>query len=320
MEQKKYLISDAAKQVQVESHVLRYWEEELELPVQRNKLGHRYYTTEDVNRLKRIKAMKEQGFQLKAIRTALKREIEAEAKKAAKAESQADGKVQGTTGEKPPETMGEFMVRNAETTEEMPMGEPEKTEAQANILAGGEKWMKTQESAAGKKQSHITATAKPAQATAKQKMRTASKQIAQTMEKQKTQTAVGAEAPAPEGKEAMEGTSVSQLPTTEGIVEASGEITVQASEQDKADKVLRLQMLLKNMMREAVQEGNEEFCNNIRESVLKELDYQFRLQEEREEVRETDRCKREEAHYRQIDELLRDKSTKKEKRKKHSFF
>lgn len=67
----KLLISDAAKQVQVESHVLRYWEEELHLPIQRNKQGHRYYTVEDVNRFQQIKRMKEQGFQLKAIRNAL---------------------------------------------------------------------------------------------------------------------------------------------------------------------------------------------------------------------------------------------------------
>ena len=36
MEQTHYLISDAAKLVEVESHVLRYWEEELEIPIKRN--------------------------------------------------------------------------------------------------------------------------------------------------------------------------------------------------------------------------------------------------------------------------------------------
>lgn len=62
------LISDAAKQVKVESHVLRYWEEELHLPIKRNELGHRYYTKEDVERFKEIKSMKERGLQLKAIK------------------------------------------------------------------------------------------------------------------------------------------------------------------------------------------------------------------------------------------------------------
>ena len=66
------MISDAAKEVQVESHVLRYWEEELHLPIHRNELGHRYYTEEDVEKFKQIKSMKERGLQLKAIKMILK--------------------------------------------------------------------------------------------------------------------------------------------------------------------------------------------------------------------------------------------------------
>lgn len=66
------LISDAAKEVNVENHVLRYWEEELHLPIKRNELGHRYYTQEDVERFKQIKGMKERGLQLKAIKMVLK--------------------------------------------------------------------------------------------------------------------------------------------------------------------------------------------------------------------------------------------------------
>ena len=68
----KYLISDAAKMVQVESHVLRYWEEELGLPIQRNELGHRFYTQEDVDRFRKIKNLKERGLQLRAIKMILK--------------------------------------------------------------------------------------------------------------------------------------------------------------------------------------------------------------------------------------------------------
>ena len=65
-------ISDAAKEVKVESHVLRYWEDELHLPIKRNELGHRYYTEEDVERFKQIKGLKERGLQLKAIKMILK--------------------------------------------------------------------------------------------------------------------------------------------------------------------------------------------------------------------------------------------------------
>lgn len=39
MEEKHYMISDAAKMVDVESHVLRYWEEELKIDIPRNEWG-----------------------------------------------------------------------------------------------------------------------------------------------------------------------------------------------------------------------------------------------------------------------------------------
>ena len=65
---KRYMISDASKHVNVESHVLRYWEEELGLSISRNELGHRYYTEDNIKLFKNIKMLKEQGFQLKAIK------------------------------------------------------------------------------------------------------------------------------------------------------------------------------------------------------------------------------------------------------------
>lgn len=68
MEEVHYLISDASRQVQVETHVLRYWEEELGLLIPRNELGHRYYTEVHIRLFRQIKKLKEQGYQLKAIR------------------------------------------------------------------------------------------------------------------------------------------------------------------------------------------------------------------------------------------------------------
>ena len=65
-------ISEAAKEIQVESHVLRYWEEELKLPIRRNDLGHRYYTAEDVERFRQIKDLKERGLQLRTIKMLMK--------------------------------------------------------------------------------------------------------------------------------------------------------------------------------------------------------------------------------------------------------
>ena len=71
MTQEIYSIKEAAKQVHVESHVLRYWEEELGLTIARNDQGHRYYTKDDVALLDRIRNWKGQGLQLKAIRLML---------------------------------------------------------------------------------------------------------------------------------------------------------------------------------------------------------------------------------------------------------
>ena len=71
MEKVRYMISDAASMAGVETHVLRYWEEELDLTIPRNEMGHRYYTSENIKEFKRIKELKEQGYQLKAIRTIL---------------------------------------------------------------------------------------------------------------------------------------------------------------------------------------------------------------------------------------------------------
>ncbi|MEG0370010.1 MAG: MerR family transcriptional regulator [Hungatella sp.] len=66
-----YLISDASKKVDVESHVLRYWEDELALDIPRNDLGHRYYTEVHIRLFHQIKDLKEKGYQLKAIKSAL---------------------------------------------------------------------------------------------------------------------------------------------------------------------------------------------------------------------------------------------------------
>jgi DNA-binding transcriptional MerR regulator len=174
------LISDAAKEVKVESHVLRYWEEELHLPIKRNELGHRYYTKEDVERFKQIKNMKERGLQLKAIKMILK-----------------DGKL------------------------DVLPSEEEETKAL------------------------------------------------------RESTDVGAGEPVQETRE---------------------------------EKARRLQWILQQLIRQTMQENNAELVREIRESILKEMDYQFRMQEERDEERIKLAEERTEAYYRKVDELLRTKS------------
>ncbi len=64
-----YMISEAAKRVSVETHVLRYWEEELNLTIGRTEMGHRYYTEEDLQLFHCIKELKEQGMLLKDLKS-----------------------------------------------------------------------------------------------------------------------------------------------------------------------------------------------------------------------------------------------------------
>ncbi len=194
------LISDAAKEVRVESHVLRYWEEELHLPIKRNELGHRYYTEEDVERFKQIKGMKERGLQLKAIKMILK-----------------DGKLDVL----PPDAPGECGIEGGV-----------ETDGQETEQAGG--------------------------------------------------------------------LAIDIVPNRSRAPEA-----VQESREDKSR---RLQWLLQQLIRQTLQENNQNLTREIRESVVKELDYQFRMQEEREEARDRMLAERDEEHYKRMDELLRKKS------------
>lgn len=194
------LISDAAKEVEVESHVLRYWEEELELPIKRNELGHRYYTEEDVQRFRQIKHLKERGLQLKAIKMIMK-----------------DGKLDVIGG-------SAYIVPEKGTDE----GE-EHSGMNIEILECRDR--------------------------------------SDMMEK-----------------------------------------TVDLGELTREEKAKRLQWIIQQMMQEAVKQNNQTLCKEIKESVIKELDYQFRMQEEREEERDKELVKRGEEYYHRMDELLRKKA------------
>lgn len=71
MKEEYYLIKEAASMVGVETHVLRYWEEELKMDIHRNEMGHRYYTRKDIEVLSKVRDLKDKGIQLKAIRNYL---------------------------------------------------------------------------------------------------------------------------------------------------------------------------------------------------------------------------------------------------------
>ena len=64
MQETIYSVSEAVGILELQSHVLRYWEEEMKLPIKRNELGHRYYTRWDIQVFLSIKELKkrEQDF------------------------------------------------------------------------------------------------------------------------------------------------------------------------------------------------------------------------------------------------------------------
>ncbi len=168
--EKQYKISEMTKLINVEAHVLRYWEEELQLPIKRNELGHRYYTEDDRELFLRVKQLKEKGIQLKGIRNIL----------------------------------------------DIPQEES------------------------------VVHTSLP-----------------QIMEK----------------------------PTL-------------SFADNKEEKSYRLQMLLKGLIQEAVEESNEKLAEDIKECLVKELDYQFRVASEEEEQHRKAYMKQQEEYFRQLDEMI----------------
>lgn len=94
------MIKDAAKNLGVESHVLRYWEEELGIDVKRNSMGHRYYDDRDIKMFQEVKDLRDRGFSLKDIKDGIekqkqriKQERGEERHQQDLDESQMDGKV-----------------------------------------------------------------------------------------------------------------------------------------------------------------------------------------------------------------------------------
>jgi len=70
------MIKDAAKKLQVESHVLRYWEEELNLEIKRNSMGHRFYDERDIKMFQEVKELRDRGFSLKDIKDGIEKQKE----------------------------------------------------------------------------------------------------------------------------------------------------------------------------------------------------------------------------------------------------
>ncbi len=203
MTEMMYGIKEAAKELHVEAHALRFWEEELGLTIERNAQGRRIYSAKDIQCFKEIQKKKEEGYQLKDIKLLLHK--------------------------------GEEVLK--ESTEL-----PSEEIGSARIIVYNPK-----------------------------------------------------------------GSSSAEV------------ISKEAADMDRSEKSKRLQELLKQFISDSIRESNAEFMQIMKEGLLKELDYQFRLQEEREAERERARIEMEDAHFKNLDEHLRS-AVEKGKRRRMLFF
>ena len=269
MVKEKYLINEAAKEVHVESHVLRYWEEELALPTKRNEQGHRIYTQEDIDRFIAIKDLKDQGLQLRAVKTILD-QIHSD-----------DGGEEDMRADNP--------FAQKQLTKISKIGEAKMAAVKNSEDA---KWNER----FGKR--HETAGA-----------------VSDAEEKKDTLSGECR----PDQKNMIEIKEMRSLDTRDNRLPEAGQA-----------QTLRLQYLFQKLIKDAVAANNQEMADqlveriteNVKGDLCKELDYQFRLMEERDEERVAGRHaledQRNEEYYQRIDELLRQYSGKTSKRKERN--
>ena len=269
MVKEKYLINEAAKEVHVESHVLRYWEEELALPIKRNEQGHRIYTQEDIDRFIAIKDLKDQGLQLRAVKTILD-QIHSD-----------DGGEEDMRADNP--------FAQKQLTKISKIGEAKMAAVKNSEDA---KWNER----FGKR--HETAGA-----------------VSDAEEKKDTLSGECR----PDQKNMIEIKEMRSLDTRDTRLPEAGQA-----------QTLRLQYLFQKLIKDAVAANNQEMADqlveriteNVKGDLCKELDYQFRLMEERDEERVAGRHaledQRNEEYYQRIDELLRQYSGKTSKRKERN--
>ncbi len=73
MKNKFYYIRDASKLLDIQPHILRYWEKQLNLKIMRDRKGNRIYTDKDIEMLKNIRRLiYNNGLKIKGVKKKLK--------------------------------------------------------------------------------------------------------------------------------------------------------------------------------------------------------------------------------------------------------
>lgn len=250
MSETRYIISDAAKMIDVEPHVLRYWEEELGMEIPRNEMGHRYYTDREVRLFTMVRDLKDKGFQLKAIKMVLS---------ALSDENSENGRAERniTDGELKEERKGIISladVRKSYDQEPNVSGKKSIPDEKQSIYKDDADEMIRADQSAADPQEGIRQNERP-----NSEIQESTCKYLPSEEKDKTPVTVTAE-----------------------------------------DKMKHFKYMMDGIMMQALRRNNQtleaDLVNNISDKVIKEMDYLFRMQEEKEEER-----------YRNIDELIRKK-------------
>ena len=71
MKEKRRMISEAARQLGLETYNLRTWEEEFSLVIPRNEKGYRYYGEKEIHTFEQIRDLKNQGLDSEEIKQKL---------------------------------------------------------------------------------------------------------------------------------------------------------------------------------------------------------------------------------------------------------
>ncbi len=271
MVKEKYLINEAAKEVHVESHVLRYWEEELSLPIKRNEQGHRIYTQEDIDRFVVIKDLKDQGLQLKAVKIVL-------------------DQIHSDNG----------------GGEDMRADNPFAQKQLTKITKSGE--------------AKMAAIKNPEDVRWNERFNKKHETIANASNTDDNSDSYDTDGRAERGNMI----EIKEMRSLDDRTDYSRDNRLPEAGQAQT---LRLQYLFQKLIKDAVAANNKEMSDqlveriteNVKGDLCKELDYQFRLMEERDEERINSRHaledQRNEEYYKRIDELLRQYSGKAAKRK-----
>lgn len=319
----RFMISEAAKKLQVEAHVLRYWEEELGLHIGRTEMGHRYYTEDDIQLFLCIQKLKNEGILLRELKALIPQLTELRRKKTEEknmvkagdgtsthespantkelASSPQAGAASSDPSASPSETLGGNRQNHASVAMARCLQKPDSAKSVESVLAN------LTEASVGETHSDVnsadTQTSTDANAPMKEK-------ATDTVSKL-TDDAATATATTNVTDNSMAGDSITDVASHETTLAISVGTNAAPSDQtadDKAAEVIevthleQVRALFGDVITEAITSNNQVLEKNISRrvtsNVCREIDLLFQAQEHQEEE-----------HYRKLDQLIRQQQT-----------